>query len=171
MTTTPEHMTVDVGAEGIDTAALVAEIRAEVSRKRREGVYTDARIARAERHNLMYMADSEELLRFYLNCLRDSVNVDINDFEIEDRRPGFKGKALVKIKAVIWKFLKFYTFRLWHQQNQINALMVTAVESSFQQYEKKIATLEARIAALEGRSQGGDPKGDDSQTDKKESAA
>ncbi len=158
MTTTPEHMTVNVGAEGIDTAALVEEIRAEVSRKRREGVYADARIARAERHNLMYMADSEELLRFYLNCLRDCVNVDINDFEIEDRRPGAKGRILVKIKTVIWKLLKFYTFRLWHQQNQINALMVTAVESSFQQYEKKIAGLEARIDALERGQNTADPQ-------------
>ena len=149
MTTSPEHLTVNIGADGLDTAALVAEIRAEVARKRREGVYADARIARAERHNLMYRADSEELLRFYLNCLRDSVNVDINDFEIEDRRSGVKGRALVTFKTVIWKMLKFYTFRLWHQQNQINALVVTAVESSFQQSEKRIAALEARIAALE----------------------
>ena len=144
-------MTVTLGAEGIDTAALVAEIQSEVARKRREGVYADARIARAERHNLMYMADSEELLRFYLNCLRDSVNVDINDYAIEDRRTGFKGKSLVKFKTVIWKMLKFYTFRLWHQQNQVNALLVTAVESSFQQYEKKIDALEARLAKLEGQ--------------------
>lgn len=151
MSDNPEHVTVEVGAEGVDVSALVAEIRAEVSRKRREGVYADARIARAERHNLMYMADSEELLRFYLNCLRDGVHVDINDFEIEDRRKGVAGRALVKFKTVLWKSLKFYTFRLWHQQNQINALVVTAVESSFQHYEKKVAELEARLAALESR--------------------
>ena len=138
-----------MGAGEIDTAALVAGIREDVARKRREGVYADARIARAERHNLVYMADSSELLRFYLNCLRDSVNVDINDFEIEDRRDGIKGRLLVKLKTVIWKLLKFYTYRLWHQQNQVNALMVTAVESSFKQYEQTIAELEARIAALE----------------------
>ncbi len=133
----------------MDVEALVREIREDVARKRQEGVYADARIARAERHNLMYMADSEELLRFYLNCLRDGVHVDINDFRIEDRRSGWKGGLLVRCKTVIWKLLKFYTFRLWSQQNQINALMVTAIESSFQQYEKKIASLEARLAALE----------------------
>jgi hypothetical protein len=132
---------------------LVAEVRADVARKREEGVYTDARIGRAERHNLMYMADSEELLRFYLNCLRDGVHVDINDYSIEDRRTGFKGRMLVKMKTVIWKFLKFYTFRMWHQQNQINGLMVTAIESSFQQYEKKIGSLEKRIEELEKGSQ------------------
>ena len=152
-----ETLTVNLGAEGVDAAALVAEIRAEVDRKRREGVYDGACIARAERHNLMYMADSEELLRFYLYCLRDTVVVDINDFAIEDRRPGLKGKLLVSLKTVIWKLLKFYTFRMWSQQNQMNALLVTALESTHQQSEKKIAALEARIAALEaGQPQSGE---------------
>ena len=149
MNETAEHLNVTVGAEGVDVEALVREIREEVGRKRREGVYADARIGRAERHNLVYMADSGELLRFYLNCLRDGVHVDINDYRIEDRRSGWKGSALVKMKTVIWKLLKFYTFRLWHQQNQINGLMVTAIESSHQQYEKRIAELEAKIAELE----------------------
>lgn len=145
----PEQMNVTLGVETLDVEALVREVREEVSRKRKEGVYTDARIGRAERHNLMYMADSEELLRFYLSCLKDGVHVDINDFTIEDRRPGWKGKGLVIMKTVIWKLLKFYTFRMWHQQNQINALLVTALESSYQQSEKKIAALEKRIADLE----------------------
>jgi hypothetical protein len=53
------------------------------------------------------------------------------------------------MKTVIWKLLKFYTFRMWHQQNQINAMLVTALESSHKQSEKKIASLEKRIAELE----------------------
>ncbi|WFB36537.1 hypothetical protein P3T73_02030 [Kiritimatiellota bacterium B12222] len=150
MTAETQHMELSLKAGDIDVEALVNEIRQEVAKKRTEGVYTDARIGRAERHNLMYMADSEELLRFYLNCLRDGVHVDINDYQIEDSRSGWKGKGLVKMKTVIWKLLKFYTFRMWHQQNQINGLMVTAIESSFQQYEKKISELEARLAKLEG---------------------
>lgn len=142
-------MEVSLGAEGVDVDALVREVREEVSQKRNAGVYTDARIGRAERHNLMYMADSEELLRFYLGCLKDGVHVDINDYTIEDRRAGWKGRGLVKMKTVIWKLLKFYTFRMWHQQNQINAMLVTALESSYKQSEKKIASLEKRIAELE----------------------
>jgi hypothetical protein len=151
MTTASEYMNVDVGAAEIDVGALVRGIREEVARKRAEGVYSGACIARAERHNLMYMADSEELLRFYLNCLRDTVNVDINDFVIQDRRPGWKGRGLVRLKNVIWSLLKFYTFRLWSQQNQNNAMIVTALESVHQQSEKKITALEARIAELEAR--------------------
>jgi len=140
---------VQLQTEPLDVEALVADVRKEVAEKRKAGVYADARIGRADRHNLMYMADSEELLRFYLGYLQEGALVDINDFRIEDRRAGWKGKGLVKLKRVIWNFLKFYTYRLWSQQNQINSLLVTAIESSFQQMEKKIETLEARIAELE----------------------
>lgn len=134
----------------MDTEKIVAEIQAEVARKRDAGVYNDARIARAERHNLIHMQDNDELLRFYLTTLRDIVTVDISDWSIKDRRGGFAGNALVKFKNVIWKLLKFYTYRLWSQQNQVNGLMHTAVEGTFNNYERRIAELEARIVALEG---------------------
>jgi hypothetical protein len=141
-----------VNTPGFDSAAVVREIRETVERKTREGVYADARIAVAERHNLANLQDAGELLRFYLSCLRDSANVNINDFEIKDRRDGFKGRLLVKFKTVVWKLLKFYTFRLWAQQNQVNGLLVTAIESSVNNYEKRIADLERRLAQLESRS-------------------
>lgn len=141
-----------VNTPGFDSAAVVREIRETVERKTREGVYADARIAVAERHNLANLQDAGELLRFYLSCLRDSANVNINDYEIKDRRDGFKGRLLVKFKTVLWKLLKFYTFRLWAQQNQVNGLLVTAIESSVNNYEKRIADLERRLAQLESRS-------------------
>ena len=147
-----------MGAPGIDVEKIVAEIRAEVARKQEEGVYHGALIARAERHNLIHMQDNDELLRFYLATLRDIVTVDISDWSIRDRRGGFAGKALVKFKTVIWKFLKFYTYRLWSQQNLVNGLMHSAVEGAFTNYERRIAKLEARIVALEGGKDGPDPE-------------
>ena len=140
-----------INAPGIDTAGIVADIQAEVSRKMEEGVYSDARVATAERHNLANMSDSEELLKFYLNCLRETVQVDISDWEIKDRRGGAAGTLLVKFKTTVWKLLKFYTYRLWSQQNQVNGLLHTAVESSFKNYERRISELEKRIEELEGK--------------------
>lgn len=72
----------EIGATGVDTAAIVADIRAAVAEKTARGVYTDPRIARAERTNLMNLRDEEHFLAFYLECLREAVFVDINDFEI-----------------------------------------------------------------------------------------
>ena len=138
----------EIKTPGVDVEKLVAEIHAAVEKKTSEGVYAEARIARAERLNLAHLRDADEFLNFYLKCLRDAVFVDIADFAIRERRPFF-GPALVALKKIIWNLLKFYTFRLWSQQNQINGLLVTAVEGVDQKYTAKIQDLERRIQALE----------------------
>ena len=137
-----------IGAPGLDAARLVADIQATVDRKIADGVYSDARVARAEKTNLGHLRDSDDFLSFYLTCLRDAVFVDISDFEIRERRSAF-APALVALKKVIWKLLKFYTYRLWSQQNQINGIVITAVESIEQQFSARIDALEKRVAALE----------------------
>jgi hypothetical protein len=50
----------------------------------------------------------------------------------------------------IWKLLKFYTFRLWSQQNQTNALLLAAVEIMETRHRREIAGLQERLAKLEG---------------------
>ncbi len=158
MSDTTEQVSVDdddlftVGAPGIDTRKLVDEIRATVEAKRKQGAYTDARVARAERTNLMNLRDEEDFLPFYLDCLRDAVFVDISDFEIYEQRRRFT-RALIWLKRAIWKLLKFYTYRLWSQQNQVNGLLLSAVESTEERYRRKIEELEARVAKLEAEKQ------------------
>jgi hypothetical protein len=56
---------------------------------------------------------------------------------------------LVALKKVIWGLLKFYTYRLWSQQNQVNGLLVTAIEGLDEKYAAKIKQLEERVAKLE----------------------
>lgn len=138
----------EVGASTIDVEALVEEIRRTVDQKRKEGVYNDPRIAQAERTNLSNLKDDEAFLQLYLDSLRDAVYIDINDYAIVDRHPTL-GKLLVMLKKVIWSLLKFYTYRLWSQQNQVNGLLLGAVEASEERYREKIAQLEERLAALE----------------------
>jgi hypothetical protein len=129
----------------------VREIQETVDRKASEGVYADARIARAERANLINFKNDDEFLAFYLNSLREASVVDINDFEIRERRAGAIAPLLVKLKKTIWSLLKFYTYRMWTQQNSVNGLLVTGLESLHEKYDDKIKRLEARIAELEAR--------------------
>lgn len=138
----------EIGAPGIDTEKLVEEIRSSVAEKMEKGVYTDARVARAERTNLSNLKDEENFLQFYLECLRDAVFVDISDFEIFERRARFSG-LFIALKRLIWKLLKFYTYRLWSQQNQTNCLLLSAIEGLESRYRDKIKELEERIARLE----------------------
>ena len=137
-----------IGAPGLDVDRLVADLQATVDRKVRDGVYADARVARAEKTNLVHLRGSDDFLTFYLTCLRDAVFVDISDFEIRERRRFF-GPVLVGLKTVLWKLLKFYTYRLWSQQNQVNGLVITALEGVEEQSAARIAALEKRIVELE----------------------
>jgi hypothetical protein len=137
-----------VNAPGLDTSKIVADVQERVARKIKEGVYHDARIARAERANLVNLRDSDEFLQFYLTCLSDAAFVDISDFDIRERRRCF-APLLVGFKKTLWSLLKFYTYRLWSQQNQVNGLLVTAIEGVDQKYAAKIKALEERIAELE----------------------
>lgn len=139
-----------IGADGVDAAKINAEIQEAVDEKLRAGCYADARVARAERLNLVNLRRDGQFLTAYLQCLRDAVEVDISDFEIRERRTGL-AFFLVRLKKVIWSLLKFYTYRLWSQQNQVNALMATGLEGIDEQYTDRIAKLEARIAELEKR--------------------
>lgn len=145
----PENPAISIGADGIDAGAVVAQIQAEVARKRAAGAYDEARVARAERNNLLTLKDDASFMEQYLLCLRQIVAVDINDFEIIEKRGRF-APALVRIKKAIWKLLKFYTFRLWSQQNQTNALLLAAVEIMETRHRREIAGLRERIAKLEG---------------------
>ena len=87
-TTSPDEL-LRIGAPGFDVAKLVADLQAVVDRKMADGVYADAKIARAERTNLIHLRDSDDFVTFYLTCLRDAVYVDISDFEIREQRRHF----------------------------------------------------------------------------------
>ena len=142
-----------VGAPGVNVEQLVAEVQAEVARKTEQGAYADARIARAERLNLANLKDDEDFLACYLRSLREAAFVDINDFVIREKSSAL-APALVALKKVIWKLLKFYTYRLWSQQNTVNGLLVTGVESLDEKYREQIKRLEARVDDLEKQLRG-----------------
>jgi len=138
----------EIRAAGIDSAKIVDQIRQTVARKRESGAYADAEVARAERANLSNLRDDDEFMDLYLDSLRDAVQVDINDFDILERRSRL-GSLFIGLKKLIWKVLKFYTYRLWSQQNEVNALMLSAVDSMDARYRSRIEALEARIRAQE----------------------
>ena len=137
-----------IGAPSLDVDRLVADLQATADRKTKDGAYGDARVARAEKTNLVHLRGSDDFITFYLSCLRDAVFVDISDFEIHERRRFF-GPLLIALKRTLWKLLKFYTYRLWSQQNQVNGLVITALEGMEEQSAARIAALERRIAELE----------------------
>ena len=141
---------IHIGAEGLDVAAIVEQIRARVAERRARGEYDEAAIARAERFNLANLQDDAQFLERYLACLRQAVQIDINDFEIVERRARL-APLLKRLKKTIWGLLRFYTFRLWSQQNQVNGMLLAATEIIATRDQGRIDALEARIHELEAR--------------------
>ena len=141
---------ISIGADGIDAQKIVSQILEEVDRKRKEGLYDEARIARAERNNLLTLKDDASFMEQYILCLRQIIPVDINDFEIIEKRSRV-APLVVKLKKTIWKLLKFYTFRLWSQQNQTNSLLLAAIEIMEARHKREVAELKVRIDKLEGK--------------------
>jgi len=142
-----EKPTITIGAEGIDTESVVKSIRDSVNEKMKSGFYSDPAISRAERTNIANISTDEEFLALFLENLRDTAFVDINDFDITERRTTMPG-LLVMTKKLIWKMLKFYTYRLWSQQNQVNGIMLAAMEGMHSSFRKRMAALESEIADL-----------------------
>ena len=139
-----------IGAEGLDVEAIVREIRDQVAARRARGEYDEAAIARAERFNLSNLQDDAQFLERYLGCLRQAVLVDINDFEIVERRARL-APLLKRLKQTIWSLLRFYTYRLWSQQNQVNGMLLAATEIVAGRDQKRLDVLDARLAQLEAR--------------------
>ena len=144
---------ITIGADGIDVDKLVDQIRKRVEERRNAGFYDEASVARAERYNLSNLADDEQFLERYLACLRQAVIIDINDFEIVERRARF-APLLKKLKKTIWSLLRFYTYRLWSQQNQVNGMLLAAFEIADQRSRARIRSLEERVATLEAKLSG-----------------
>lgn len=137
-----------IGADGIDVDRVVEDIRRKVDAKMQAGAYADVQPSRTERYNLAAVQKEGDYFDLYMESLQDVVFVDINDFDIRERRAGM-GPLLVLLKKTIWKLLKFYTYRLWSQQNQVNGLLLSTAQEIDRQYRDRIKKLEERVAFLE----------------------
>ena len=139
---------ITIGALGIDTDAIIKEARDAVARKRKDGTYNAAGLDGKKRINPLEFKNDDKFLSFYLENLRETAFVDISDFEIEEKRLRFKGFFL-RLKRGIWSLLKFYTYRLWSQQNQVNGLLLSGIEGIHERHQEQVRSLENKIEELE----------------------
>lgn len=139
-------------AENIDTQQVQQEIL-EAARKRHPSAKLPYETLQAGRMQTPDSFDSNSaFLQQFLAVMRDNTFVDIGDFEIVERR-RYGGRILIAFKRAIWSLLRFYTYRLWSQQNEINGFMLAAIEAMNETSKERQSELETRIAVLERRVQ------------------
>lgn len=137
-----------ISTPGVDVEKAMEEIRRRVEEKRSQGVYRRYPLASLEPVETASLKSSREVYFYYLKSLIAAAEIDINDFEIECKRPVF-GRPAVWLKKLIWKLLKFYTFRLFSQQKDFNARVALVLQGMENNHSRRLSELEARIKALD----------------------
>ncbi|MDP8236831.1 MAG: hypothetical protein P9M08_10650 [Candidatus Erginobacter occultus] len=134
---------------GVDVEKVMAEIRRRVEAKRARGVYNQFSLADAgHEHDTIALKQGNEYFDYYLKSLLLAAEIDINDFEIASKSRFF-GRPVVGLKKLIWKLLKFYTFRMFSQQRDFNARVAVILQGMDRRYSRKLAQLEDRIKSLD----------------------
>ena len=96
-------------------------------------------------------AQSEaEYLDQLIGLIRCRNAVDTLDFAIP-RKSGVVGWFMTRLKALLWKLLRYQHDRIAFQQNLINALHGSALEYEIALRQKAVADLDQRLKRLESR--------------------
>ena len=153
-----EESYIKIGTDGLDVEDIVRQIRERADSRRNNGEFDMNALARAERFNLSSLSDDEDFFERYIDCLGVIFNVNVNDYEIVERR-AIVAPILKCFKKGVWKMLKFYTYHLWSQQNQVNHAFHSGLKllnfherNQVKKLQDRIDELEARLAALESKS-------------------
>lgn len=117
-----------IGADGVDVAAIQREIEDRVARKKEAGVYDRYDLSRIAALDLSGVKSEADFLEYSLKVIQQTWDLDIGDFPIYSKG-GILGTPSVFLKKAIWKLLKFYTYRLFSQQKEFNCQMVNAIVS------------------------------------------
>ena len=96
-----------------------------------------------------------EYLDQLIGLIRCRNAVDTLDFAIP-RKSGVVGLFMTRLKARLWKLLRYQHDRIAFQQNLINAHLTSALEFEITQRQKETADFKRRVAELE--KQGGNCK-------------
>ncbi len=84
----------------------------------------------------------------YFTLVRRKHHSSTADFIIQ-RRPGWKGAVLARLKRVLWKLLLYQHDRMSFLQNMINTSLLSALDFDRQELRREVARLEGRLAELE----------------------
>jgi hypothetical protein len=140
-------------ADEIDTGIAAEEITHAAEARHAVAKLPMERLVNSRAQAPASFSSNTAFLDSLLGTLQDTAFVDISDFEIVERRQRWSW-PLITLKKCIWSLLRFYTFRLWSQQNEVNGFLLAALQGIHEEQKQRIAKLESRIAELETLSSG-----------------
>ena len=139
--------TFEIRTPGVDVENIMARVRERIEEKRRAGLYDRYNLSTIKSMELEKLKSDEAYLDYYLKTIWRAADVDLGDFPIRSKSP-ILGRPVVILKKIIWKFLKFYTFRLFSQQKYYNVKMASIAEGIDRKLDRRLAVLEGKIDKL-----------------------
>lgn len=133
----------------IDVETIMAKIEERVQDKKKKGIYDLYNLENLPLLELEQIKTDDDILNYSLRMIQKSSDINISDFQILKDGQGLVAGIEVFVKKLIWKLLKFYTYRLFVQQKEFNYQVVNALNVMHRNYQKKIEELNNRVRVLE----------------------
>lgn len=134
----------------LDLQSIEKTIEERIAKKQKNGIYDNFNTLNGEGYDFLKISNNREFIDYYLNVIKRSWEIDVNDFEIP-RKKGIKGKLELILKKIIWKCLKFYTYRIFTQQIEFNSQIKNTVAGIHAEFTPRIKQLEEEIALLKSK--------------------
>lgn len=138
------------GLSDTELKELEKKIDQDISEKESQGVYQKFNLDNLSTFDIQDIQSESQFLDYYLKVVQKTWAIDINDFEIPGRS-GFAGKIEKGLKKVIWKLLKFYTYRLFSQQREFNSQVAATLQTLQVDFDEKFERLESQISQLSSK--------------------
>lgn len=129
----------------IDILSIYDEINKNISVRQEMGVYEHYDLSKMTHLYLQDVSGLDESYDLHLKTIKRSWAIDINDFEIPLRKKGVLGFFEKTIKKIIWKLLKFYTFRLFSQLREYNLQVSNAIQSMDKSFDQRLNKINSQI--------------------------
>jgi hypothetical protein len=136
-----------IAAPALDAESLVEEVRERVRRKKEAGAYEGYNLEGVTSLDYEKELGEEDFLRYHLQVVERLSDVNYGDFDIVSKGGPF-GRAELLLKKVIWKLLRFYTYRLFSQQREFDCQVAEALQSHYRWSRLEIDRLTRELEEL-----------------------
>jgi len=144
------------GSAPVDVAAIMAEIREEIDKRRRQGLRTTDELERLLDQRLRsYGEESQIHPQLLAQLLHPSHCWNITaDYALRTSSRGLKGSLVLLAKRIVRPFVRLYSDHVLNRQAQINLYYMYFLQDATRQIvrlEGEVGDLRRRVEQLEGR--------------------
>ncbi len=136
----------------LDLKKITEAIRVSIRERFDKGVYEHFDLSRVMSFQWQNIIGNDrtgqniddDTLPSCLDVLQHSWAIDINDYAIPHKN-GPLGTLALQVKKILWKILRFYTYRLFYQQREFNSQTAHLLSQLHRDYQKKLDALQEDI--------------------------